>query len=201
MEKNMKNIEKLCKSTSKETKCKKAIAIIRSGGTWEDVERETGVTRAYIQKLLRGYYKHTGSYNNLLKKARENMKASPVTDNIIVIAETSAFIANPNLLRRKEIVYVPAFCKHELTKISEKNGIDYSKVLNSSKIHWITVEGKYRINNKPNELIKPRILGIVSLCCDMAKTGRKIRLFTASSKLAQIAEIQNIDIDIRHITE
>lgn len=64
------------KTMCKETKIKKVISLINSGKTWEECSELLENSVAYLQKIVREYYKTPTRYNNLLRKARENKKAN-----------------------------------------------------------------------------------------------------------------------------
>ena len=124
------------KTMAKNTKILKTIRMInKEGATWEEVEKEIGCTRVYLQKLLRTeYYKVEACYNNLLTRARENAKKKKAKQ--IIVAETGALFTGFDMPKGITIV-VPEFCKKEVTKFAFRNGRNAQKMINNPSITWV----------------------------------------------------------------
>lgn len=188
----------MSKSMGNNTRIQKTITMIRKGATWEQVEEKLGCTRAYLQKLLRtSYYKTDKRYNNLLALARKNAAEAKrkEKENTVIVAETGALLRSfvPD---EKSPAFVPAFCKKEISKNAEKEGADATSILENPNITW-TPKIKERLECLPWKTVKPRIIGIIALCCDMARDGKKVKLYTGSRMIADLAIKQKLSIEVK----
>lgn len=187
------------KSINISTRNEKVKAMIRSGATWEDIEKEFGVTRAWIQICLKESYTNQTAYNNLLAKARENQAARD--KNTVIVTETGALLNYFEQVikpRQQNAVCAPAFCKKEILRIGNVSEDSKKKVLSSKRITWVERAEREQlvVKPKPDEPVKPRVYGIVALCCSLSKEGKKVLLKTNSRQIAALAEAQGLGIKI-----
>lgn len=180
------------KTMAKKTKMTKTVRMINNGATWHEVESELGVSRAYLQKLLRTeYYKVSTCYNNLLAKARENEKKKLA--KTVIVAETGALFAGFDIPKGVKVV-VPEFCKGEIKKFAAKNGRNAYKMINDSNITWVPSkhDGKLIVKVE-KDLFKFRSINVVSLACKFLGEGYTVKCVTTSREIFELAGLQKVN--------
>ncbi|MBR5227357.1 MAG: hypothetical protein IKV94_01810 [Clostridia bacterium] len=187
------------KSTSIKNRLESVKSDIRAGLTWDEIEVKYGVTKAYLQICLKASYSNMVAYNTLLAKARENQAARE--NNTVVVTETGALLNFYDEViepRKQSAVCAPAFCKKEISKITNAPEDSKKKILSSKKITWVERAEREQLAVKPNtaEPVKPRAFGVVALCCSLSKEGKNVVLKTNSRQIAALAEAQGLGIKV-----
>ena len=208
----------MIKTMCKETKIKKAISLINSGKTWEEVSDLLGNSVAYLQKIVRESYKTPTRYNNLLKKARENKKTAEmqsVTEEIepvnvdvvneveeeeeVILVETGYLLENGISVITGNVlpIYIPSFCLRELDKMARDDikAEEILLVINSIHISTTNLKGIEReyIKVLPTTPVKDRIKGITAAAVYLSTQYPHVRVLTNSYEVEKMIRMQNCE--------
>ena len=171
---------------------------------WDDVSAEFGNCTVYLQRIVKKTYTREGDYRNLLKKAQKNKQAkvtSTADVNEVVVAETGYLmdLGFNNVLGSGLPVYVPNFCINELEKLSKS----YAEANDLLNIYWglngletVDIRWKEQLHVVPSYSVKNRSWGIVAVCVFLINSGYKVRLYTNSYEVENLAALQDCGIDV-----
>ena len=121
--------------------------------------------------------------------------------NTVVVVETGVLINHfeevKKLARRME-VYSHQLCQIEIKKIPNISDEVKKKLLSWEKLNWVPRDGRENlvVIPKTDERVKPRVFGIVSVCCNFRKTGKQVITLTTSRHIASFSEAQGLGIKV-----
>lgn len=189
----------------------KAIRMInREGATWEDLSEMFSLSKGYIQKCVHKSYSREGDYQNLLNKARQNKDAKQQAESQkkeqeieeVILVDTG-FVKRAGvkwLMQQSLPLYIPAFCIRELERMSRKGPVAKQVLTfywSTRRMSSIELNGKEILLKEPSKpLKKPRSRGVVAVAVKLYSLGNKVRLYTNSFEVEQLAlEQETLRID------
>lgn len=189
----------------------KAIRMInREGATWEDLSEMFSLSKGYIQKCVHKSYSREGDYQNLLNKARQNKDAKQQAESQkkeqeieeVILVDTG-FVKRAGvkwLMQQSLPLYIPAFCIRELERMSRKDPVAKQVLTfywSTRRMSSIELNGKEILLKEPSKpLKKPRSRGVVAVAVKLYSLGNKVRLYTNSFEVEQLAlEQETLRID------
>lgn len=190
----------------------KAIRMInQENATWEDLSEMFGLSIGHIQRCVRNSYSRKGNYQNLLMKARlnkaakqqaESQKAEPEIIEEVILVDTG-FVMRAGvkwLMQQSLPLYIPAFCLRELERMSRKDPVAEQVLTfywSTRRMSSIELNGKEILLKEPSKpLEKPRSRGVVAVAVKLYSLGNKVRLYTNSFEVEQLAlEQETLRID------
>ena len=189
----------------------KAIRMInREGATWEDLSEMFSLSKGYIQKCVHKSYSREGDYQNLLNKARQNKDAKQQAESQkkeqeieeVILVDTG-FVKRAGvkwLMQQSLPLYIPAFCIRELERMSRKDPVAKQVLTfywSTRRMISIELNGKEILLKEPSKpLKKPRSRGVVAVAVKLYSLGNKVRLYTNSFEVEQLAlEQETLRID------
>ena len=189
----------------------KAIRMInREGATWEDLSEMFSLSKGYIQKCVHKSYSREGDYQNLLNKARqskdakqqaESQKKEQEIEEVILVDTGFVKRAGVKWLMQQSLpLYIPAFCIRELERMSRKDPVAEQVLTfywSTRRMSSIELNGKEILLKEPSKpLKKPRSRGVVAVAVKLYSLGNKVRLYTNSFEVEQLAlEQETLRID------
>lgn len=189
----------------------KAIRMInREGATWEDLSEMFSLSKGYIQKCVHKSYSREGDYQNLLNKARQNKDAKQQAESQkkeqeieeVILVDTG-FVKRAGvkwLMQQSLPLYIPAFCIRELERMSRKDPVAKQVLTfywSTRRMSSIELNGKeILLKELSKPLKKPRSRGVVAVAVKLYSLGNKVRLYTNSFEVEQLAlEQETLRID------
>ena len=190
----------------------KAIRMInREGATWKDLSEMFSLSIVHIQRCVRNSYSRNGDYQNLLEKARQNkaakqqaesQKAEPEINEEVILVDTG-FVKRAGvkwLMQQSLPLYIPAFCIRELERMSEESSVAKQVLTfywSTRRMSSIELNGKELLLKEPKSpLRKARSRGVVAVAVKLYSLGKKVRLYTNSFEVEQLAlEQETLRID------
>lgn len=180
----------------------KAIRMInREGATWEDLSEMFSLSKGYIQKCVHKSYSREGDYQNLLNKARQNKDAKQQAESQkkeqeieeVILVDTG-FVKRAGvkwLMQQSLPLYIPAFCIRELERMSRKDPVAEQVLTfywSTRRMSSIELNGKEILLEEPKfPLRKARSRGVVAVAVNLLSLGKKVRLYTNSLEVEQLA--------------
>ena len=182
---------------------RKAIRLIyREGATWEDISEMFGLSIGHIQRCVKNSYSRKGNYQKLLMKARlnkaakqqaESQKAEPeIIEEVILVDTGFVMRAGVSWLMQQSLpLYIPAFCLRELERMSKESSVAEQVLTfywSTRRMSSIELNGKEILLEEPKfPLRKARSRGVVAAAVKLLSLGNKVRLYTNSLEVEQLA--------------
>ena len=207
------------KSANIKTKVLKAIRMINHGATWDEVSEALELSIGYIQAKVKEHYKNPNNYNKLLAKARENKKRkeeeakileaeSKVDDkketkNVVVVIETG-YLMNKGVkaLKSKQDIFIPYFNVKELEKLTNASAVAsevLKEIYGKRAVTCIKLNQDETVFEKPVREMKNRSYGVVAVACYLWASGYHVKLLTNSREIEELAQLQDIGIEVERI--
>ena len=186
----------------------RVVSMIYSGATWEDVCKDTQLSKQTLQRYLReNQYKGGGdspAYKRLLELAKENAKARKVSTNTAVdpkeihIVEPGFIInAGAEAVRKmatEKTVVIPLFCIGELKKLAMQFTAA-EQFLKDSNVTTLFLKEE-TLYVEPDYPVEDRVRGIVALAVDLNSLGMRVTIHTNSHKVRMLAELQGAGLGV-----
>lgn len=163
----------------------KAVGLIYSGATWEQVARLMGFSVTHIREAVRESLTEK-EYNMVRERAHQNKRRLVLISKsrkfqkrqVASVSETFTLIEmGENAIRTLgENLYVPDFCIEELEKLSEffREADTTLKAINSNKVNIMMNEDDRSVVDVIT--MSKRSKKIVALCCKLYKEGYDVQL-------------------------
>ena len=202
----------MCQRMSNETMCKTLITMVYDGVPTEELLRASGRSKSTIYRLFREHYAtpNCAAHKKLLKKLRENdakmaeaqrLNLVPVKPSFVIVTETGALMKHMDkILASGAEVFIPQFCvTKELVKLSRHNNLAeeaLEEIMSNPSIFHKICQLNEKVFTVIPEGMKTRVTGIISLMCEMWTNNLKVKLFTTSQDVYEMALKQGLGSDV-----
>jgi len=150
------------------------------------------------------------AHKKLLKKLRENdakmaeaqrLNLVPVKPSFVIVTETGALMKHMDkILASGAEVFIPQFCvTKELVKLSRHNNLAeeaLEEIMSNPSIFHKICQLNEEVFTVIPEGMKTRVTGIISLMCEMWTNNLKVKLFTTSQDVYEMALKQGLGSDV-----
>lgn len=131
----------------------------------------------------------------------QRLNLVPVKPSFVIVTETGALMKHMDkILASGAEVFIPQFCvTKELVKLSRHNNLAekaLEEIMSNPSIFHKICQLNEEVFTVIPEGMKTRVTGIISLMCEMWTNNLKVKLFTTSQDVYEMALKQGLGSDV-----